>query len=364
MPKSENSILTSSLDVRRFPLKMDVDFTLLAIEIIRALRGKVSQRELSQLLGYSFNQVGKWENGSTQIKYVDFFRICLLLNVPLEHAFRQTFSTLPSNFDLHSTLVAIDKEINPLFLHDRKYQAKVKSWISNKTSPDFSEILKLIGQQSNILLAWLSHLLPMEKITLLKEHYKNFMSLAEILSDPLVVYINAALHLHDYQKMTEHSDLYISKHAACTVEEVKETLKRLTAKRIITYKNHKYYPYPQHFNVAGLKNFKYRGLTYQTSLLAARRYPSLHAKLDRSAVKTPGISTVRVTAVSVKAAEKVQHLISQFVNEVTEILRQDTDPKDNVQAFILHFFPSNINSDGDQFSISQNAVKPYKIDKN
>ena len=53
---------------------------------------------------------------------------------------------------------------------------------------------------------------------------------------------------------------------------------------------------------------------------------------------------MRVKAFSKDAAQKVSDLITKFHNEVDEIIRQDTQPKCNVQVVLIHSFPSTINS--------------------
>jgi hypothetical protein len=56
-----------------------MDFQKLQKEILVALRKGLSQGQVNQRFGYSFNQVYRWEAGITQMSWADFVKFCEVL---------------------------------------------------------------------------------------------------------------------------------------------------------------------------------------------------------------------------------------------------------------------------------------------
>lgn len=61
-------------------------------QLIRSLRGRKTQRQLSQRLGYSSNQVHRWESGQVQISWNEFFRLASDCSVDLGKILRSVYS--------------------------------------------------------------------------------------------------------------------------------------------------------------------------------------------------------------------------------------------------------------------------------
>ena len=163
--------------------ELRLDYQKLAAQIIFLLRGDLTQRALSEMLGYSFNQVGKWESGSTHIKWNDFFRLCEAVQVPIEKYLRYSFWTLDSDFSPLIALNAIEKNINYLGLTDKDAHHTIKKWLNGTQIPDFSEVLKILGKKSAVLFGWLSLFINCEKIAILQGPYEQFLKNRHMLTD-------------------------------------------------------------------------------------------------------------------------------------------------------------------------------------
>lgn len=55
--------------------KATIQYEDLAADLVRAVRGKRSQIQASRALGFSFNQIGKWESREKKILWLDFCRL-------------------------------------------------------------------------------------------------------------------------------------------------------------------------------------------------------------------------------------------------------------------------------------------------
>ena len=341
---------TSSLkDLQTLPISLEVDYQALAIEIFRKLRQEKPQRELSQLLGFSFNQVGKWEVGSTQIKWSDFLNTCRVLDIPMERIFRTFFWMTDPQFDEKTSLQAIDRNINPLTMTDKNVKLKLRKWIEGQSQPDLAEVLKIFGQKTSTLLGWLSQFLNVKEISILKNHYEVFEELIEVvMQNPLVVYVNAALQLEEYRQKPYHDEKLLAENSACSVATLREVLQLLLDHQLIRFDGKKYHHSPFDFSFASLTNSKIRSLTYFSTKLAAERYPRYPIPVDSQKIKNLSRSSVRVTALSKDAALKISELLARVHTEIGEIVSKDHGPKDNVQVILMHSFCSNFNSPEDE----------------
>jgi transcriptional regulator with XRE-family HTH domain len=319
------------------------DYDFLVREIIIVLRGKISQRSLSKKLGFSFNQVGKWESGFTNIKWDDFLNLCLHLNLPIENSFQLLFYYSFEKFNIKSSLVCLEKFLGLSSNSEYIENKEIKKWISGKVAPHFSSILRAFDTRPSMLIGWLSFFLDCSKIYSLKKSYEEFLlRIDTVLNDPNCVYVNAALQLRFYKDLKFHDDKLLASHAACSVSELRKTLALLNEHGIISFDGKKYIACAFDFSFSALPMLKLRSLTKYTTELAAHRYSLIPAKVNP--VRTPNlsVSSVRVTAMSSSASRQVAELIAKFHNEMANIVKEDRLPKDNVQIFILHSFASNI----------------------
>ena len=341
----ENKLNIETTPVVPFGVELRLDYQKLASQIIFLLRGDLTQRALSEMMGFSFNQVGKWESGATHIKWNDFFRLCEAVQIPIERHLRYSFWTLDSDFSPLIALRAIDTNINYASLTEKEAHPTLKKWLNGTQVPDFSDVLKIMGKKTAVLFGWLSLFINCEKIAVLQGPYEEFLkNMDSVLNDPLVVYMNAALQLEDYKKLEFNDDNFLAEHCACTKEEAQHALKTLLQYGLIHFDGKKYEPSSFDFSFAGIRHYKLRGLTKHTTMLASRRYSLTQMFNDPTKVRNLSQSSVRVVALSKEASMKVGELISKFHSDVGQIVQQDKNPKDNVQVMLIHSFASNINS--------------------
>ena len=66
-----------------------MNFNLLREQLLKAVRGPISQADISQKLGFSFNQVYRWEKGITKITWCQFAKLAKACNIDIDHALKQ-----------------------------------------------------------------------------------------------------------------------------------------------------------------------------------------------------------------------------------------------------------------------------------
>src|SRR5210317_1938034 len=68
-----------------------MEFKLIASEIIRSLRGDLSQEQLNRKLGFKTNQVYRWEKGHAKVDWEDFILLSQKLKLDLDLLLRSYF---------------------------------------------------------------------------------------------------------------------------------------------------------------------------------------------------------------------------------------------------------------------------------
>ncbi len=316
---------------KREPTQSANAYQNLAGEIVKLLRGEMSQRELSESLGFTFNQVGKWESGFTQIKWSDFLRFAEFRELPVEKAFRLVFWTHDGPFDVLTSVNSLAKQIG--FRPD--------SIRGERT--DLAEILRWMDHEASILISWLTLFLDCSKLPTIEAKVQGFMlRLNAILSDPLCVFVNAALDTSEYRNLELHDEVLLAEHSTCTREELRRTLETLMTFKAVTFDGKKYRPVYS-FAYSFSPNPKLRSLTKYATELAASRYSLTPVEANPDRPTNVSLSSVRVVPMSLEASKKVRELVAQFHVAVGDVVNADDAPKDGVQVLLFHSFVSNIN---------------------
>ena len=86
-------------------------------KLLASIRGNVSQKELSESLGFNFNQGHKWEAGTKGMSLNDFLNYCSYFNISLSSHFATIFAIFIEGFDQKQ----IFEKMYPTFGHvDKK----------------------------------------------------------------------------------------------------------------------------------------------------------------------------------------------------------------------------------------------------
>lgn len=77
-----------------FRRRMTVENEKTVRSLIRGMRGSRTQLQMSQELGYKFNQWHKWESGQKAVSWEDFKKICANQNIALLQALQASWSSV------------------------------------------------------------------------------------------------------------------------------------------------------------------------------------------------------------------------------------------------------------------------------
>jgi len=323
-----------------------IDYFLLARNFIKELRGDLGQRALSESLGYTFNKVGKWENGVTQIKWNDFIDIADQLELNHTAKLKKFFGNYDGHYDFKQIYHYLDLFFGLEVVTDPLIQRLRKKWQQKSAAADLAEVLKVFDTRPAMLIGFLSEFVDCSQFDQLKERYQQFLQALDILcDDPVIGNITEALKVDDYLSLDKHDDQLLASHAGISCESLQTALKKHLQLGTLYYDGTKYHPTHLNFSFSHLNVRKLRSFNKFCFRFMADNYQVHPRHHDREYIYNAGCTSNRVVALSPQAAQAVSQLISKFHSEVSEIVENDKQIKKNVQMINLASVPVSVGQD-------------------
>lgn len=220
--------------------KTPMNYTHVAIEILRALRGKRSRVKLSQTLGYKSNVVFDWETGRREAKASAFFGVAQAVGIDVGRAI-DAFHPTSGSWHLRLS-PASSKGVQALLNDLRGKQAIgelsqalgvsrfiVSRWLTGHTEPKLADLLRFIDKSSLRLLDFVACLLPPERVPTLARPWRE-LSLARNLAydAPWSHAILRVLESAGYLALPRHVPGFIARRLAISEAEERRCMDLLS----------------------------------------------------------------------------------------------------------------------------------------
>jgi hypothetical protein len=201
-------------------------------ELLVRIRGKRSQRRLSTLLGYSGNQVFRWESRLRKISWVDFVRFCEVCNVPMDQYLKQVFGphiNASEPWDLFKHLAAKrDSALIAKGLQSSK--PIVGRWLRGETEIPAITVLQAMDIFANQLPDLLARITSLEFLSSLEpRHFAHRRMMTEFSECPELISILGLLCTNSYLMTKEAAIPHLSKRLGLSEEVISDFLSRLFA---------------------------------------------------------------------------------------------------------------------------------------
>lgn len=315
-----------------------IDYNLLTQQILVELRGELSQNHLSQALGYSFNQVGKWETGVTSFTWNDFVDLCNFKSIPWQDSFNKTFSfhtgmaierknvfEILSQFwgknDSAALMKILDKSISTV--------ARLKA---DSSKIALSDVLRLADVRPFVLNVWLGKMLSPVKLKEFKEKYeKEQLILSGLVTLPWTPLVNACFWLTPYQELEQHSDAWIAQKIGLSEAQVKKSIQVLHAHEIIYISDGKFKSCMKDFTFMRREEIR---LVTQFVLEKMTNSFKTKAPAQPNLLK-PSLNSQKIYPVSLEASKKIADTLVEFHHKINEILQSDQGQLEHVRVINL-----------------------------
>ncbi len=299
-----------------------MDYSKLKKEILIALRGSFSQKEMSQQLGFSFNQYHKWETDLKWLRWDEFIHILKTLHSPYLEAFEKVlaFQGNPKNMsELFNVLFANHslKEISQAVGHNEDV---IRRWIKKDIAPSVETLFYLIQLRTNNLQAFVSELVDIQQIPTFNSSFSQLSTRKEIEAKyPFASALEACLNLDEYKHLTIHSDQWISNRILVSEILVKKAIQELININALVLKDNKYELLENWVQINGLKTDQAAKIDQYWTQRAVDRYSG-------------------PTGVPWTPLEEPNNILRKTSQEILETIKKDKAPKSKVGVYVSHFF--------------------------
>lgn len=150
----------------------ELNYKILSQDLLRGVRGRRSQDYVNRKLGFSGNQVYRWEKGLRFIDWSDFVRVCALLDKDLEGIFRIQFGYREKSLESPQVVRHLLGSMKtPEAVRATGFSRSVLTkWMKGTTSPQLHQILKLLENPNRLLLPFVRELLGTVEIESLSKY--------------------------------------------------------------------------------------------------------------------------------------------------------------------------------------------------
>jgi hypothetical protein len=289
---------------------------------------------LSLKLGYSFDKVRRWQNGSKQLRWNEFCDLCVHLKVPLFETFglslgiifhqKEDALGIVENLKIFSRI----ESSNELAKRMHISLSALKRYLSQETYPDIEFVLEMIDLRSHFLENFVDRLLGR---TSMQE--RNFLSL------PWAAAVANAAALPSHQGLPEHSNRWIAGLLGISESQVEQAIELMVKLEMIERKG-------PHFGPTLSRTI---AVNRQTSPMDYAKFIRFWIKRCETRFTTttgepinrtlgPNKDVFRIFSASPSTSKKITEILIRTEQEIHDLLQQKTDEKTDVRVLLMHHF--------------------------
>lgn len=216
-----------------------MDFEQLAVELLRALRGKRSQQALCRRLGAKSNVVHQWERGHSFPSASRTLHVAARVGVDVPQAFREFYRTPPRWLDEHApgSPAGVARFLDDLrgstsVVELSRYSGKsrfaVARFLSGAAEPRLPDFLRLIEASSLRLLDFIEQLVDPRLLPSARAPWERLTAARRLAyAEPWSQAVLRALELSSYAALARHEVGWIASHIGISLAEEQQCLLRL-----------------------------------------------------------------------------------------------------------------------------------------
>lgn len=221
-----------------------MDYRQVASELVTVLRGRRSQNQLSQKLGFAYNQVSRWESGTRAIRWLEFVDLCRVVRAPLAQSANMALGggvNLACPADVFRRILGLHTAASAA----AELQISVKTvrrWLQEGANPTLWEALLAIELLQRNLHPFLGGLVPepLRLPTLHSELHRQAQTAELYGRFPELGCVELCLDLADYHALPAHQPGFIARRIGLTLDQETLFLAMLTDLGLATFAAGKY----------------------------------------------------------------------------------------------------------------------------
>ena len=217
-----------------------------AAELLRALRGKRSQRAFARRLGYRANPITDWEHGRRFPTAVEALRAAHVVRVDVTRAFAEFHAAPPpergagGRFGLARWLTAIRGTTPIAHVAERAGCSRfaMARWLGGGAQPRLPDFLRCVDAITGRVPDLVAGLVAIEEVPSLSARHRAMRAARRIAFDaPWTEAVLRVLEIEDYRALASHDDDFAAQRLGIPVEVVRDALERLKEAFVIRSEN-------------------------------------------------------------------------------------------------------------------------------
>jgi transcriptional regulator with XRE-family HTH domain len=216
-------------------------------EFIRALRGKLSQRQLARRLGYRGNPITDWERGERFPTVQETLRAALLMRIDVAKAFRRFAPSLPIEVKNGTFLISEwlklasgSIRIGQVATRCGHSRYAVSRWLKGQAQPRLPEFFKLLDAITGRLPEWVAEFVSIERVPSLLTRFQAGQVAKSLAFE--APWTEAILRLLEtiFYKSHKHDSQWMATCLGITESELNACLQKLLTAQIVSKERGKY----------------------------------------------------------------------------------------------------------------------------
>lgn len=310
--------------------------------MIRDIRGKRSQAELSKELNSSFNLVNRWETGTRDFYWKDFLQLSEVQGVSVKNLLNEMtgliFAEEPSDQEVFNLLTdgVASERLNSCLSKGQVH--RLKNGTSKLKFSDFLEILEMAYGRSERFIRFIFGDQLSDGMALYFSSSKDYAQLAA--SDITYTLLRLSLSLKPYLDLPEHSSQILADLLGLSNQEIEQRLETLLALGVIEKSGTHYSPAHNFVDIrAGGREASAKTMSLWRKKIAE------HGELpveEQKRLKTAFF----VYRTNREIEKQIFELTNKFYVELTGLIRQYEEANaETLQFMSIEFFSPLLNSE-------------------
>lgn len=202
----------------------------LQAEVLMAMRGRLSQVQLSRKLGFNSNKVHRWESQLAPLSWHEFCDFCEALKLRVKEACRTTLAYEGKPRETAALTTHLFGQNRNVDLANRfgVSASMVSRWKTGKVVPSLAQVLQFIDHSFFSLPQFIGKLVPIEKVRSLQMRLELEREERELHYDnPWIAALLLYMRTIEYDGLAKHDSTLLSKRLGIDREKVTEVFAEL-----------------------------------------------------------------------------------------------------------------------------------------
>lgn len=285
-------------------------------------------------MGYSFDKVRRWANGSKQLRWNEFCDLCFLLKAPLLEALASSlgivFARKKDAYGIVSHLKTFSRILSTKDLAQslNVSASAFQRYINQDVYPDVEFVLEMIDLRAHFLENFMENFSGTKRL-----------DVKSILSLPWAAAVSNAASLKAHMSLKEHSSKWIGDFLGLAEEQVHEAIELMVSLKLVEKKGPHYGPtLSRTIGVPSLKNsLEYSQFIRFWMKRAEGRFNTSTGE-PINVLEGPNKDCFRIFSASSDSAHKISEVITRAEQEIHDLLSHDTHEKTDVRVLLFHHF--------------------------